>query len=212
MYRWRHLKTVVLHSCYLIVWSFRLLKACACFTSSRYVLSPPHVRSSAEDRFARSSLHLSAKRETPWHFILSAPQTNRVHISTLFWTLDKGISGILEFFLRLRWRSLLTLPSCIQPFLDEPVMVLVPISLYVLELYPWWVCYSDAHVYELILCTLLICFYFCGQLAWCKNKDLYSWYLHTFSLARLLWGQKKACLTRWREHKTKKKKYRNRLI
>lgn len=128
------------------------------------------------------------------------------------WTLDKGISGILEFFLRLRWRSLLTLPSCIQPFLDEPVMVLVPISLYVLELFPWWVCYSDAHVYWLILCTLLICFYFCGQLAWCKNKDLYSWYLHTFSSARLLWGQKKACLTRWREHKTKKKIYRNRLI
>ena len=106
------------YSCYLIVSSYRLLKACVCLRAHVTFLSPPHGRSSAEDCFACSSRHLSAKRETLRRFILSAPQTNRIHI--FFWTLDKGISGILEFFLRLRWRSLLTLPSCTQPFLDEP--------------------------------------------------------------------------------------------
>lgn len=99
--------------------SYRPLKACACLRAHILVLSPPYVLSSAKNCVAHSSPHLSAKRETQKHLVSSAPQTNRTHISTLFELWIKGSLAFLNF-LGGGWWSFLTLPSCIQPFLEEP--------------------------------------------------------------------------------------------
>lgn len=66
------------------------------FISSHFVLSPPHVLLSAKDCVACSSLH-STKRESLRHFAFSAPQTIRIHISTLFELWIKGSLAFLNF-------------------------------------------------------------------------------------------------------------------
>ena len=106
------------------------------FTSSRFLSAPLHVSSSSEDHAARSSLR-PAKRESLRQLSCSAPQTHRIHISTLFELCgggETGISGLLDDFWGGWWRSLSTLPLMYTTLLRRTIDVQVPLLLYILEL------------------------------------------------------------------------------
>lgn len=152
-------------------------------------------------------MFLQQKKGKSETFVLLAPQTNTTHISALFELWIKGSLAFLNF--REESDGLFsTLLSCTQPFVEVTSEVWLPIcpmfwSYSLLDLY------SYGHVYDVTLCTLLIC-NFCGQLAWLKNKD--SRYLYTFSLVCAIYEDEKSSIDKkeikWKEGKKMKKKPR----
>lgn len=155
-----------------------------------------NVISSAKN--CQSSFYVSAKknkREYPRYFVFSAPQTKRNHILMLFELCIKGPLAFFNFWdecFGCFWPS----HYVYKPFFGKKKEITMEgfgfTLLYSLDLLLAGSLLVWSCIY-VILCTFIICIYFCGQLAWCKKKtkDLYSWYLHTFSSVRAFCEDKK---------------------